>query len=68
MDFFAQCIICDQGLMDFDQLDSHMVCGQKSCQSKKNRIIDMATIVCRECGIKFVIEHICDMDICEHCE
>ena len=68
-DFFAQCIICDQGFMDFDQLDSDMVCDQDKCQSKKRRIIDMVITVCKDCGIKFLYDKdTYEEEVCKHCE
>ena len=51
---FAECVICQQGVMDMDALDKANVCFKERCQSKKNRIIVAITEKCEDCGVDYV--------------
>lgn len=66
MDHFFECILCKQGFIGPDRLDSHDVCDEKSCQSKKASLIHKLTSLCNECGYIYVERDHLD-GICMRC-
>ena len=64
---FAECVICLQVVMDFDALDYTQICRKDICQSKKKRVLSLATEKCSSCGYDFIHKDDNSSGMCERC-